>query len=1147
MATITTLRPSATSSGVGWSAVPSGTLHGVTSDDSDLTYALWSGDGSPMILSTPPDSPPAGERRHLVRMRARGEDGDAFWAVRLASGALIAGAAAQFTSSPGTVNGSWGAGAPETGSTVLSAYVTGQSTGVKITELYLEVDTREAPDFTPQILDGSGSSTTTVSDTAQPVVRVNALDLDGLSARNYRYWVTLSGAIVWDTGVVSGAPVNRQTTALENGTYVAHLQVWSRLGVDSAFSSGEKTITFTLAVGQIEAPENPTVDPVDGTPFYSIEACAPLVDDLDGGVGYVEIQRVDCPVGGYLQMSTSAGAYASTPDPGAVIGTEMEIQVKAWRDDDWRPASDQELISKYDTASDQRGWRVYLDSDGAGDPALVGRPVLGWSQDGVVNFAHRATERLPIDPYGVGRLRITWLLDDGAGGQLATFWTRETDDSEWVPLGDPFDSFTDTVVFSNPAVPYVVGAVLVAGVPSERFDGRIFSAEVRSAIDGPIVVNPDFTGHLDGTTSFEDGAGNTWTVHSPAAIVSPTSVLTVAMLGPLETDQCASYVDYTLPRTGVGVTCDHQPDECCSYYRARTVGRVDGDLRISDWSDLFDPGIPAGLIVMWPSTAASIPEGWDRVTELDDKYAKGVATSVTQPGTTGGAATHTHTVPSHTHDLTHSHTVTGATGAGSGSQVSQSGGATVDAVLISHTHTRSAVASQAVNSGSATPTIGTAANDPSRLEVIYLESDGTPLGVPDDALAITADIALSGWTDYADADGRFLKGAAAAGNGGATVASQLAAHTHSIAVHTHAATSHSHTSSPTGAVAPTTSLFSGPASVLWQLASHSHPVTVGSASAVALDSGGSGSSGADSPDDPPYRNVRVRQNTSGVPDLPVGLICGWRGSLGSIPDNWALCDGTGGTPDLIGRYPRGATASVGTAGGSLNPHTHSSPSHNHTTSGHAHTETIGAASVATANVSTTSPNVTVSTGVHTHSASNTDSTTPSVGSSTSGTLASQTTEPPFEEVAFVQMTAPPTPPPDPDTFCLTWDDDEHLIRSEGPGGALWAPVKGKFEWGVERPFTAAIGVNGSRFVTSAPPGGRNFAMAAAVESEAELAQLQEVLNRPLVLISPSDANEVWAAPVAASVRIIKIGRIRQVTASFIATGPQPPPQLADVA
>jgi hypothetical protein len=111
---------------------------------------------------------------------------------------------------------------------------------------------------------------------------------------------------------------------------------------------------------------------------------------------------------------------------------------------------------------------------------------------------------------------------------------------------------------------------------------------------------------------------------------------------------------------------------------------------------------------------------------------------------------------------------------------------------------------------------------------------------------------------------------------------------------------------------------------------------------------------------------------------------------------------------------------------------------------------------------------------------------------------------------------------------------------------MWAAILGRFDWDVTRPFTAASGVMGSRFVTSAPPGGRNLHMTAAVESEEALAELHAVLSRPLVLISPSDAEEVWAAPVAESVKIIKIGRIRQVTADFIGTGPEPAPQLADV-
>lgn len=311
MGTITTLRPSATSSGVGWTP-STGTLHGVTSDDSDATYATWGGSGSAMILATPADAPPAGERRHQVRLRARGEDGDAWWAVRLSSGGLVAGAAASFTSSPGTVVGSWGTGVPADGSTVLYAYVTGQSTGVRIQELYLDMDSRLAPTFTPEILDGSGTATTTISDTAQPTIRADDLDTDDLAARQYRYWVTLSGAIVWDTGTVSGAPVNRQTTPLENGTYVAHLQVWSTLGADTAYASEIETLDFTVSVGTVPAPDSPTV--TADAPFYVIEACAPDTSGFDDEQAWLEIQRLDCASGGYLLLPGTSGAYASTSD-----------------------------------------------------------------------------------------------------------------------------------------------------------------------------------------------------------------------------------------------------------------------------------------------------------------------------------------------------------------------------------------------------------------------------------------------------------------------------------------------------------------------------------------------------------------------------------------------------------------------------------------------------------------------------------------------------------------------------------------------------------------------------------------------------------------------------------------------------------------
>lgn len=293
MATVTTLRPSATVSSLGWTP-SAGTLHGATSDNSDATYALWSGSGSGLILSTVSSSPPAGERRHQVRLRARGEDGDAWWAVRLVSGATVGAASAQFSASPGTVNGSWGFGAPPDGATMLSCYVTGQSPSVKINELYLDVDTRLAPTFTPQVLDSNGVADTSITDTATPGIRANLPDLDDLAARSYRYWVTSGATIVWDTGVVSGPAVTRATAPLPNGSYTAHYMLWSTLGANTAYASDEDTLAFTVAVNSITTPNPPTPAAVADTPFVDNNLCVGYADTFDGSVAWVELRRIDC-------------------------------------------------------------------------------------------------------------------------------------------------------------------------------------------------------------------------------------------------------------------------------------------------------------------------------------------------------------------------------------------------------------------------------------------------------------------------------------------------------------------------------------------------------------------------------------------------------------------------------------------------------------------------------------------------------------------------------------------------------------------------------------------------------------------------------------------------------------------------------------
>jgi hypothetical protein len=81
---------------------------------------------------------------------------------------------------------------------------------------------------------------------------------------------------------------------------------------------------------------------------------------------------------------------------------------------------------------------------------------------------------------------------------------------------------------------------------------------------------------------------------------------------------------------------------------------------------------------------------------------------------------------------------------------------------------------------------------------------------------------------------------------------------------------------------------------------------------------------------------------TGIVSIPSGLISMWHGLVANIPSGWALCDGTAGTPNLVGQFIKGGSI-AGTTGGS-NTHTHTNtlsaaahtlttaqmPSHGHT-------------------------------------------------------------------------------------------------------------------------------------------------------------------------------------------------------------------------
>lgn len=73
---------------------------------------------------------------------------------------------------------------------------------------------------------------------------------------------------------------------------------------------------------------------------------------------------------------------------------------------------------------------------------------------------------------------------------------------------------------------------------------------------------------------------------------------------------------------------------------------------------------------------------------------------------------------------------------------------------------------------------------------------------------------------------------------------------------------------------------------------------------------------------------------TGGSGIPTGCILIWSGASNAVPDGWALCDGTNGTPDLRGRFVLGYSSShkVGSTGGAetVTLTTAQMPKHTHT-------------------------------------------------------------------------------------------------------------------------------------------------------------------------------------------------------------------------
>ena len=417
--------------------------------------------------------------------------------------------------------------------------------------------------------------------------------------------------------------------------------------------------------------------------------------------------------------------------------------------------------------------------------------------------------------------------------------------------------------------------------------------------------------------------------------------------------------------------------------------------------------VPEGVIIQWPSTAASIPSGWSRVAGLDGRFLKGVADGV-NPDITGGSDNHSHGSSGHTHTVqAHTHVGTN-TGGPAGFPSAPSGniglGASVNVVNYeSHTHPLSSSTSSSSSSTlqSESSVWSSASRTPSHYTMIMIQSDGTPTGFPDGSVVFFNNTTLpDDWIQHNGSKGRYIRGAASGSGGGSTGGSSTS-HSHSNN-HSHQIGPHTHGTGETGDTVRGS--FNG---FTRSQTRHIHDANYQRLTSSFSSSSTSSVSSSFS-FDVPYHTLIAIENDTGASSLPEGAICAWLGLLSSIPSGWRHCNGENSTPNLSDKYIKAAdaTSELGATGGSLT-HTHTVQSHTHSNTGHTHLITFGQSRGGSGNQSFLSNLGSLSVNWHRDSTHNHASSTSTSTSATSGsnthTVQDTNHEPEYRTVAWIQF------------------------------------------------------------------------------------------------------------------------------------------------
>lgn len=211
----------------------------------------------------------------------------------------------------------------------------------------------------------------------------------------------------------------------------------------------------------------------------------------------------------HIPLPGVAGAFGSTPNlPAHSVSNDIDIRVKVAMNS-WTPAVTQTLISKSHTSGSQTSWELSIDT--------LGRVVFTYTKSFGLGSGGYVATPLQIYPDGVPRwIRVVLDVNDGLGNLVSYLYTSE-DGVTW--LNDRM--LTAPGSFSS--LKTVTAPIVIGGInngANNNFAGKVFYAEVRNGIDGPVVASFDANdGDIGASTVTSSLTGEVWTFTGTGAVV----------------------------------------------------------------------------------------------------------------------------------------------------------------------------------------------------------------------------------------------------------------------------------------------------------------------------------------------------------------------------------------------------------------------------------------------------------------------------------------------------------------------------------------------------------------------------------------------------------------------------------------------------